>query len=96
MLAESLCVSSRARAPVTAPGARCHAFAVAAWAVVPVVHAVRAPPATRWQRRAELTTGLTREENRLARPATPHDRVNFIRAESVAQRLNKRADFGHW
>ncbi|WP_321920200.1 hypothetical protein [Paraburkholderia tropica] len=95
MLAESLCVSSSAEfEPRAAPLARLDTAALAARTEAPVAYTRRVPSPTGRQRRAEFAPGLTREEHRLARAPTPHDRVDLFRTKCVAQRVDESAS--HW
>jgi prepilin signal peptidase PulO-like enzyme (type II secretory pathway) len=84
-----------ARTMIAAPDPRLETLASATFAVAPVSNGPRVPVRSSGQLRSEFDLALTRVEDGFARPAAPHDRVNFVGAEGVTQRIDKARDLGH-
>lgn len=100
MLADSLSLLSRCacdppRTTFGAPETGFHTASVAALAEVAIADPLCVPRRAGWQSRTEFQTVLACEKHGLACPAAAHDRVDFLCAKRITQRIHESADLGH-
>ncbi|MCG5077262.1 hypothetical protein [Paraburkholderia tagetis] len=70
-------------------------LASATFAEVPVAYCRSVPAMSYWRPRAVFDAGFARIENGFAVTPLSYDRVDFVRAERVTQRVDKAGDLRH-